>query len=104
MNKTKATGAVITVGDGRGFVVECDFRSHPMRIVITAAHCLPHFPPCDVGLSDQWDWTYEAVLGPLGQTPTVWAECIFVDPVSDIAVLYHPIIRNCQRKPTLTTT
>ncbi len=26
-------------------------------------------------------------MGPLGQNPTVWAECLFVDPVGDIAVL-----------------
>jgi hypothetical protein len=88
MNRTKATQAVLTVGGGRGFVVECEHRGHPMCVVITAAHCLPRFPPC--GVWDQWDWTYEELLGPLGQTPTVWAECIFVDPVGDIAVLCQP--------------
>jgi hypothetical protein len=88
LTRTKATPAVLTVGDGRGFVVECEHQGHPMRIVITPAHCLPRFPPC--GGEDQWDWTYKALLGPLGQKPTVWAECIFADPVGDIAVLYQP--------------
>jgi len=36
------TRAVIKVGDGRGFVVATDHE----HIVITAAHCLPYFPPC----------------------------------------------------------
>jgi hypothetical protein len=34
--------------------------------------------------------TYEGLLGPLGQERSVWAECLFVDPVSDIAVLGAP--------------
>jgi hypothetical protein len=38
----EATRAVVRVRDGRGFVVEGE-RS---RLVITAAHCLPQFPPC----------------------------------------------------------
>jgi hypothetical protein len=92
--RTKATRAVLTVGHGRalgrGFVVECDFNGHPTRIVITAAHCLPRLPSSPSGL-DQWGWTYEALLGPLGKaSPKVWAECIFVDLVSDIAVLGQP--------------
>jgi hypothetical protein len=89
MTRAKATRAVLTVGEGRGFVVECDHQGQPMRIVITAAHCLPRLPSCPSGL-DQWGWTYEALLGPLGQMPTVWAECIFVDIVGDVAVLGQP--------------
>jgi hypothetical protein len=34
--------------------------------------------------------TYRALLGPLGQEPTVWTECLFADPVVDIAVLGAP--------------
>jgi hypothetical protein len=34
--------------------------------------------------------TYERILGTLGEEPTVWAECLFVDPISDIAVLGEP--------------
>jgi hypothetical protein len=34
--------------------------------------------------------TYGNLLGRLGETPTVFVECLFVDPVSDIAVLGSP--------------
>jgi hypothetical protein len=34
--------------------------------------------------------TYSALLGPLGEEPTVWAECLFADPIADIAVLGSP--------------
>jgi hypothetical protein len=34
--------------------------------------------------------TYRDLLGALGETPKVWAECLFVDPVGDIAVLGSP--------------
>ncbi len=38
--------SIVTVGDGRGFVVE-GIRSD--LLVVTAAHCLPFFPPCHDG-------------------------------------------------------
>jgi hypothetical protein len=56
------------------------------RFVITAAHCLPFFPPCH-GASYLEERTYKALLGPLGAEPTIWAECLFADPIADIAVL-----------------
>jgi hypothetical protein len=34
--------------------------------------------------------TYRSLLGQLGKDPTVWAECFFVDPIADIAVLGPP--------------
>ena len=34
--------------------------------------------------------TYANLLGHLGESPTVWAECLFVDPVADIAVVGKP--------------
>jgi hypothetical protein len=34
--------------------------------------------------------TYRALLGPLDSEPTVWAECLFADPIADIAVLGQP--------------
>jgi hypothetical protein len=34
--------------------------------------------------------TYPELLGRLGEEPSVWAECVFVDPVADIAVLSEP--------------
>src|SRR5262249_14804645 len=68
------------------------------RIIITAAHCLEHasladgtkgLPPCHPGrhLPEE---TYPNLLGPLGGRRTVWAQCMFADPVADIAVLGQP--------------
>jgi hypothetical protein len=97
----QAKHAVITAGDGRGFIVKIRrprrVISGPnqykvvdiLRYVITAAHCLPFFPPCHP-TSYLNERTYKAVLGPLGADPAVWAECVFVDPVADIAVLGPP--------------
>jgi hypothetical protein len=59
------------------------------RLVVTAAHCLPHFPPCH-GASYLEERTYGKLLGPLGDKPTVWAECLCADPIADIAVLGSP--------------
>src|SRR5271165_2710278 len=81
----KAKSAVVTVGDGRGFVVTC----RQDRLVLTAAHCLPFFPLCH-SMSDLAEKTYKALLAPLGREPAVWAECLFADPVADIAVLGSP--------------
>jgi hypothetical protein len=84
MNHNEATRAVVTVGDGRGFVVECSDQ----RYVITAAHCLPHLPrACSFDFSER---TYFPLLARLGEKPTIAAECCFVDPFSDIAVLTSP--------------
>jgi hypothetical protein len=84
-----AASAVVSVGKpgegGRGFVVEINRQ----RLIITAAHCLPFLPPADA-FSYTEDRTYPKILGPLGAEPTVWAECLFVDPVGDIAVLGAP--------------
>jgi hypothetical protein len=79
------TRAVIKVGDGRGFVVAPDRE----RFVITAAHCLPHFPPC-MSFSGIEERTYPKLLGPIGGERTVWAECVFVDPIADVAALGSP--------------
>jgi hypothetical protein len=82
-----ALAGVITVGPGgRGFIVEATAWIFPEYFVITAAHCLPQLPPPH-GFSDLQDRTYENLLAPLGGTPSVWCECLFVDPVADIAVL-----------------
>ena len=79
--------AVVRVGDGRGFMVEI---SHRERVIITAAHCLPHFPPAVGLISYLNERTYGALLGPLGAESTVRAECLFADPIADIAVLGSP--------------
>ena len=86
-----ALGAVITVGSGRGFVVE----GRGQRYVVTAAHCLPERPdgqrlPPPHGFSYTHERTYAKLLAPLGERPSVWCECLFVDPVADIAVLGSP--------------
>ncbi len=76
---------VITVGDGRGFVVEGGGE----RLVITAAHCLPFLPPAltSFGIEAR---TYGPLLAPRGEAPRTWAVCRFVDPIADIAVLGSP--------------
>jgi hypothetical protein len=87
------TSAVITVGDGRGFVVEARPRTFPFTgrkpLVVTAAHCLPRQPPAHAA-SYLYERTYGNLLGALGEKPHVWAECLFADPVADIAVLGEP--------------
>jgi hypothetical protein len=81
--------AILRVGDGRGFVVTCQGYLRSERIVITAAHCLPHLPPCHPGRYLH-EYTYQRLLGSLGGKHTVWAECVFVDAMADIAVLGSP--------------
>jgi hypothetical protein len=95
----EAQRAVLRVGDGRGFVVER--RNHlgwNDRIIITAAHVIANatlgngtegLPSCHPAryLDEE---TYPHLLGPLGGDCTVWAACLFVDPIADIAVLGQP--------------
>jgi hypothetical protein len=60
----RAKRAVVQVGGGRGFVVQNGID----RVVITAAHCLPLFPPCH-GMSQLEERTYGALLGSNGPNP-----------------------------------
>jgi hypothetical protein len=39
---------------------------------------------------DDYDCIYRDLLGPLGGPQQVWAQCVFVDLVSDLAVLQAP--------------
>jgi hypothetical protein len=96
------TTCVLKVDGGRGFIVEYrlpippDSRIEfgpqkyiPKRLVVTAAHCLPNLPPAHScpSLSDK---TYP-LLGNLdGSKSGVYAECLYVNPVADIAVLGCP--------------
>jgi hypothetical protein len=80
-----AQAAVVTVGTGRGFVMQ---TAHE-RLILTTANCLPHLSHPDAG-SDFRDRTFFDLLGPLQSDPTVSAECLFVDPVADVAVLGEP--------------
>jgi hypothetical protein len=70
MNDQEATpAAILKVGEGRGFVVE----SANQRLVITAAHCLPYFPPC-ASVSQPEEHTYQKLLGHIEGMPKVWAD------------------------------
>jgi hypothetical protein len=90
---SKLTAGVISVGSrrgrGRGFVVSSPNHSYGSRLVITAAYCLPHLPPPNRAAYAE-EFTYAKVLGPLDKPLSVWAECLFVDPRNDLAVLGAP--------------
>jgi len=77
--------AVITVGEGRGFVVE----GAGERFVITAAHCLPSLPLALPSVGPEAR-TFGPLLSRRGEAPCAWAVCRFVDPIADIAVLGSP--------------
>jgi Trypsin-like peptidase domain len=85
MGLDEARNAIVKVGGGRGFVVQGERD----RLVITAGHCLPDFPTCHSS-SHTEERTYKALLGSLGEKPAVWAECLFADPIGDVAVLGPP--------------
>ncbi len=99
------TGCVVKVGGGRGFIIEQRISNAALnsskqmkamkvrllpyskrRLVITAAHCLPDLPPAH-GASLTEERTCGNLLGQLQGKNNVAAECLFVDPVADIAVL-----------------
>jgi hypothetical protein len=80
-----ARRSVLAVGSGRGFVVE----SKSGRLIITAANCLPFFPPSDAATLLE-ERTFQNVIGPLGGRQTIWGECVFADRAADIAVLGPP--------------
>jgi hypothetical protein len=79
-------GTVIQVGDGgRGFII----ATEEARYVVTAAHCLSDLPPAHAA-----SYTHERLcahfIGALDGPRNVWAECVFVDPVADLAVFCEP--------------
>ena len=81
-----STDAIVTVGEGRGFLVALP-PWPPM--VITAAHCLPFLPPANPAAFGD-ERTYADLVGPIETAPTMTAECLFVDPIADVAVLGCP--------------
>src|SRR5688572_13492148 len=85
MHLEEAKLGIVRVGAGRGFVIERGGQ----RLVITAAHCLPELPPA-MSFSLLEERTYAKLLGDFNAPPTIAAECLFVDPVADIAVLGEP--------------
>jgi hypothetical protein len=97
--------SVVKVGDGRGFIIEQrvstahlkkmkgagKFQLRPFvkrRLIVTAAHCLPHLPPAHAASTHES--TYPKLVGQLHGERNVWAECLFVDPIADIAILGSP--------------
>jgi len=99
MRGSMNTHGVFRVGNGRGFVMEhrvyfnfgdgSGYRKIRRKVVVTASHCLPH-PPAVVSGGDYQLTTYPKLLAPLGEEPSVWAQCLFFDPVADVAVLGEP--------------
>ncbi|MEY9581505.1 hypothetical protein [Sinorhizobium fredii] len=81
-----AKQAVIRVGDGRGFIAQT--VANP--VIITCAHCLPHMPPATGAIMMTEEKTYPRLVGGLSCEPTITVECLFVDPVADVAVLGEP--------------
>ena len=82
----RLANAFVTVGEGRGFLVESRLLG---VLVITAGHCLPVLPP-PMPASYTEERTYADLIGPVGEAPTLTVECLFVDPVGDLAVLCAP--------------
>src|SRR5204862_6850477 len=86
----EATRAIVAVGHGRGFVVQCGNA----RMIVTAAHCLPRFPPrASISLPHQR--TYAKLLGKIGtKHRSILAECLYLDPIRDIEVLGEPEVES----------
>ena len=55
----------------------------------TAAHCLPNLPPAHWG-SYTKERTFLNLLGPLDSPATLSTQCVFADPIADVAVLAAP--------------
>ena len=83
--REKPKGTVITVGKGRGFVVE----HRGEHLVVTPSHCLPWLPS-GFGIAYSEEHVYRNMLGPLGSAPTVACECLFINPIADVAVVGVP--------------
>jgi hypothetical protein len=81
----RAKASVITIGQGgRGFIIE---GPHSERFVVTAAHCLRKLPRPKI--SDSEDRFYRLLAAP-GKKARIMVECLFADPISDVAVLGAP--------------
>ena len=80
-----ATSAIVRVGTGRGFIVGASCEP----LIITAAHCLPELPPA-MSFSYVQERCYEDLVGDLKAQTSTTVQCLFVDPIADIAVLGEP--------------
>ncbi len=69
-------------------------RSRPPALPAPQAYrdggALPAWAPAAHGASYTEERTYRDLVGPLGRKRAVCAECLFVDPVADIALLGPP--------------
>ena len=83
--------SVLRVGEGRGFMLGDDDSGD--RFIITACHCLPHLPPA--GPTYIEERIYQSFVSRLGEDRRVSVECLFADPVSDIAVLGQADPQSC---------
>lgn len=101
--KLPNTNSVVRVGGGRGFVIVYRAKVPPMkhipglraarfverRLIVTAAHCLALSIPCHSAAYSKDRMCPR--LGTLdGKKKKIWGECLFVDPIADIAVLGEP--------------
>lgn len=83
---TAIQNAIVRVGGGRGFYIGDERRP----LVITAAHCLPHLPPPH-SASKAEERSYADLIGSLdGAEREICTECVFVDPIADVAILGEP--------------
>ena len=105
MTNHPSPSCVVKVGDRRGFIIEQRISTPAFilkmkglgkfqpfvkrRLVVTAAHCLPHLPPAHAA-SYVHERTYPNLVGQLHGARNVSAEYLFVDPIADIAVLGSP--------------
>lgn len=76
-----AEGVIQVSKGGRGFVV----AGKRERFVVTAGHLLPKLP--FHGASHSSERTFAKLLGPLGGRCGVSAECLYANPIADLAVL-----------------
>ena len=82
-----ASESIVRVGTGRGFLV----AAVDAPLILTAVQCLPRLPPAHLW-SDTDQRTYKGLVGPLtDEEPALAAECLFADPVSDVAILSGPV-------------
>ena len=90
------TPAIIRVGAGRGFIVEHRWPrsvqgqqfTKRRRLVVTAAHCVPGRVPRSLSFAASSERTYRNLLGRVW--PKISAECLFIDPIADIAAFGCP--------------
>lgn len=82
--------SIVKVGSkgsyGRGFWV----GSPDYGLIVTAAHCLPYYPTRRDDVLCYSDLTYADLVARPDGKGTCWAECLFLDPVADLAVLTEP--------------